>query len=66
MQANILMIWPDGTWCWGDEYDPADYAHMSDDFEVADMDDLPQSQRVVRDWPDVATEIADHIEHDPA
>lgn len=62
-RANILMIWPDGTYCWGDEYDPADFAHMSDDYEIADMAELPQAQRVVRDWPDVAAEIADHIAH---
>jgi|GEM_PF-3394043 len=62
-RAHILMIWPDGTWCWGDEYDPADFAHMSDDYEIADMAELPQAQRVVRDWPDVAAGIADHIAH---
>ncbi|KPH63565.1 hypothetical protein ADT71_13055 [Novosphingobium sp. ST904] len=66
LQANILMIWPDGTYCRGDEYDPADFAHMSDDYEIADMADLPQAQRVVRDWPDGAAEIADFIAHDLA
>ncbi|WP_288806379.1 hypothetical protein [uncultured Novosphingobium sp.] len=41
-----LMLWPDGTWCWHDDYRPADYAHMSGDFEIIDMEGMPAVQRL--------------------
>ncbi|MGF7156213.1 hypothetical protein [Novosphingobium gossypii] len=41
-----LVLWPDGTWCWRDDFDPAEYAFMSDDYEVIDMGDMPRVERL--------------------
>lgn len=29
-----IYLWPDGTWVLVEEFSPADYSHMSDDFEL--------------------------------
>lgn len=31
-------IWPDGTYCLEDEYNPYDYAMHGDDFEIAEFE----------------------------
>lgn len=56
-----LMLWPDGTWCWHDDYRPADYAHMSGDFEIIDMGDIPAVQRFAAEHRVPPAEIGDDL-----
>ena len=56
-----IMVWPDGTWCWQDEYCPADYASMSDDFEIIDMDDMPRVERLARDPAPLCDDILNEL-----
>lgn len=52
-----LVLWPDGTWCWHDDYRASDYTHMSDDFEIVDMADMPAVARLAAEHPAVRGEI---------
>lgn len=56
-----LVLWPDGTWCWQDEYCPADYTFMSDDFEIIDIDDMPRVERLSRDHAQLCADILNEL-----
>lgn len=56
-----LILWPDGTWCWYDDFRPADYTHMSDDYEIIDLSDGPSVQRIALDNPALHQEITDEL-----
>lgn len=47
--GHEIVLWPDGTWCWNDEFDPAEWSFMSDDYEVIDMGDMPRVERLARE-----------------
>lgn len=59
--AQKLILWPDGTWCWHDDFKPADYTHMSDDYETIDLSDGPSVQRLAIENPDIHHEIEDEL-----
>lgn len=31
---NIIFYWPDGTWCFSDEYSDAEHGFKGDDFGI--------------------------------
>jgi hypothetical protein len=55
--ASNLVLWPDGTWCWQDDFRAEDYAWVSDDYEVIDMADMPAVQRIAIEHPGLVEEI---------
>lgn len=32
VELDDVLVWPDGTWVWEDDYSSADYSHKSDDY----------------------------------
>ncbi|KPH66979.1 MULTISPECIES: hypothetical protein [unclassified Novosphingobium] len=56
-----LLLWPDGTWCWHEDYRPCDYTHVSDEFEVIDLSGMPAVKRTAGNFPDVFTDAGEHM-----
>jgi len=56
-----IVLWADGTWCWLDDFRPADYTHMSDDYEIIDMGDMPSVDRIGREMPHLHHEIVSDL-----
>jgi len=57
-----LVLWPDGTWCWQEDYSEQDYAHTSGDFEVIDMADMPAVKRATDEFRVVFEETGEHLD----
>lgn len=57
-----LVLWPNGTWFWEDDYSERDYAHMSGDFEVIDMADMPAVKRIAGEFPAVFEDVGEHLD----
>jgi hypothetical protein len=49
MEKDIVMIWPDGIWCYGSEHNEYDW--KSDDFEVVSIpEDAIDAETWVEDY----------------
>lgn len=59
--GHEIVLWPDGTWCWHDEFDPAEWSFMSDDYEVIDMGDMPRVERLAREDAQVCADVLEEL-----
>ncbi|ALR22836.1 hypothetical protein [Sphingobium baderi] len=59
--GHEIVLWPDGTWCWHDEFDPAEWSHMSDDYEVIDMGDMPRVERLAREDAQLCADVLEEL-----
>ena len=39
MRTSEWLVWPDGTYLYGDDWNDFDYAHLSDDYTVVVIPD---------------------------
>lgn len=59
--GHEIVLWPDGTWCWNDEFDPAEWSFMSDDYEVIDMGDMPRVERLAREDAQLCADVLEEL-----
>lgn len=59
--GHEIVLWPDGTWCWHDEFDPAEWSFMSDDYEVIDMGDMPRVERLAREDAQLCADVLEEL-----
>ncbi|EQB10233.1 hypothetical protein GR702_21105 [Novosphingobium sp. FGD1] len=59
--GHEIVLWPDGTWCWNDEFDPAEWSFMSDDYEVIDMGDMPRVERLTREDAQLCADVLEEL-----
>ncbi|MFC0685281.1 hypothetical protein AB3M93_18530 [Novosphingobium panipatense] len=59
--GHEIVLWPDGTWCRNDEFDPAEWSFMSDDYEVIDMGDMPRVERLTREDAQLCADVLEEL-----
>jgi hypothetical protein len=56
-----LVLWPDGTWCWHDDFREEDWTFMSDDYEVIDLGDMPRVERFAREDAQLCADVLEEL-----